>query len=319
MTDGSPEADASSLARGPAWKTWAPWVGAVGVVSWVLYQVPMGEVIAASREAQLGWFFAAVLGGVAFWFLLDSFGFSLLFSRFNAPLSWSEARTLRGVTYLLAALNWNIGTAGLVLFLRRVKGIPALRSTSSLLFYAILDISALLLMGTIGAAYLETSEDLARFGTVAGGIIGAMLLFLVVLVPDIPEWGWLQRLRDWSVFRTPRAAGPRDYFVFLVLRLAYFTIFALVFFFGAKAFGLAVSLPLAMASTPLILLSGALPIAPGGIGTHAAAMLYFWPDAGEQGAVVALGLLLPFALTGGRVILGLPYLAEFRRLQDAAD
>lgn len=314
MKETSPEAATAPLADAQAWKTWAPWVGAAAVVAWLLSEVPLGEVLAASREASLGWFLSGILGGVAFWFLLDSLGFSILFTRFNTPFSWAEARALRGVTYLLAAINWNVGTAGIILFLQRFKRVPALESTSSILFYSLFDTVALLGMGMTGALVLETSAELARFELIAGGIIAALALFLLVLVLDEPAWGWLQRVRGWSVFRTYRAASWRDYVLFLALRLGYFFGFVLVFYFGAAAFGLGVSLPLAMASVPLILLAGALPITPGGIGTQAAAMLYFWPEAGERGAVVALGLLLPFALTGARVLLGLPYLTEFRRL-----
>ncbi|MEO2166949.1 MAG: hypothetical protein ABGY42_02310 [bacterium] len=70
---------------------------------------------------------------------------------------------------------------------------------------------------------------------------------------------------------------------------------------------------------PLILLAGALPITPGGLGTQAAAMLYLWSGTGDRAAILAFGLILPVALTGTRVLLGLPYLAEFRRLSRNPD
>ena len=46
-------------------------------------------------------------------------------------------------------------------------------------------------------------------------------------------------------------------------------------------------------------------------------MLFFWSTYGDRGAIVALGLVLPVTLTLTRVLLGLPYLAEFRRLRSA--
>ena len=70
-----------------------------------------------------------------------------------------------------------------------------------------------------------------------------------------------------------------------------------------------------LASVPVILMAGALPITPAGLGTQAAAMLFFWSDVGDRGAIVAFGLVIPIALVGARVLLGLPYLGELRGLR----
>lgn len=304
----------SGLEKGPLWKTVAPWLGAIAVIAYLFYEVPLAEVLAAAGEARLEWFLPGILVAIAFWFLLDSLAFAYLITRFNRPLAWSEARAMRGVTYLLAAINWNIGTAGIVFYLRRFKGIPALESTSSILFYSIFDTIVLLSLALAGAWSLQGSAELGSIESTAGGILFVTAASLAFLRAERPDWGWARRVRGWAVFRSHRLATPQDFAILLAIRTGYFGCFIATFYFGAMAFGLEVSLPLAMASTPLILLAGALPITPGGLGTQAAAMLYLWSGTGDPAAVLALGLTLPVALTGARVLLGLPYLAEFRRL-----
>ena len=62
------------------------------------------------------------------------------------------------------------------------------------------------------------------------------------------------------------------------------------------------------------MMMGAVPISPAGLGTQAAAMLFFWSDAGEAASIVAYGLVFPVALTLARVVLGTPYMREFKML-----
>ena len=45
-------------------------------------------------------------------------------------------------------------------------------------------------------------------------------------------------------------------------------------------------------------------------------MLFFWEDYGDPEDIVAFGLVFPIALTLARVVLGLPYLSELRRLRE---
>lgn len=212
MKSQAPETAAApaELEKGPLWKTVAPWLGAVAVIAYLFFEVPVEEVVAAAREAQLKWFVPGVLLAVIFWFLLDSLAFSYLISQFSRPLSWAEARAMRGVTYLLAAVNWNIGTAGIVFYLRRFKGVPALESTSSVLFYSIFDILVLLTFAFVGARSIEASAELGNVEPILAGLLLTVGVALAALLSDFPNWGWLRRVRAWSVFRSHRLATRRD-------------------------------------------------------------------------------------------------------------
>jgi len=72
-----------------------------------------------------------------------------------------------------------------------------------------------------------------------------------------------------------------------------------------------------MAATPGILLAGAIPITPAGLGTQQAAMVYFFSSYGSKAAILAFGLTFPVALVLSRCLLGLLYLRDLRKLRRA--
>jgi uncharacterized membrane protein YbhN (UPF0104 family) len=60
---------------------------------------------------------------------------------------------------------------------------------------------------------------------------------------------------------------------------------------------------------------GTLPITPAGLGTQAAAMLFFWSEYGGKAEILAFGLVFPVALTLSRCLVGLFYLGDLRALR----
>ena len=94
---------------------------------------------------------------VTAWWLIESRAFAYLFSRFNADVTWKEARALRGLTYLATPINWNLGTAAIIMHLRRSKNIGAVQSTSSMLFYGGIDLLTLSTLALIGSTALPES------------------------------------------------------------------------------------------------------------------------------------------------------------------
>ena len=291
-----------------------PWFCAAGVIAYLLWYVPLGEVWVAISEAEVFWYLPLILLSVLYWFLLDSFAFSYLISRFNTPLSWQEARGMRGVTYWIAALNWNAGTAAIVLYLNRLKEVRPLQSASSLLFYSMFDAVILASTAFIGAFFLEEGVVRASVLSVSALFVLGNVVFFLVLINQRPQWPWLEKVRQWSVFSSHQKSIPRDFGVLLAIRSAYLAGFVACFLLGASTFGIHVPLGLGMASVPVIMLMGALPISPAGLGTQAAAMLFFWSDSGSAASIVAYGLVFPISLTVARMVVGIPYVRDFRRL-----
>jgi uncharacterized membrane protein YbhN (UPF0104 family) len=294
-----------------------PWAVAAAILAFLFQEIPVAAAWEAGQTARLEWFAAGMLTAVTIWFLIESVAYSYLFTRFNVPLSWAEARSLRGVTYLLTPINWNAGTAGVILHLRRSKDVSAVDSGSSMLFYGLIDGVVLTSFLLIGAALLPESPEIATLRRIALGVVCGQLGFIALLMLRVPGWSWLARLRRLAIFRTFREARARDLAWLTLLRCAYFACFVGVFWLGSSTFDIRVPLLVATAATPAILAAGALPITPAGLGTQQAAMLYFFGAYGEPAAILAFGLCFPIALNLGRCLLGLGYLRDLRAIRAA--
>ncbi len=299
----------------------APWVVAAAILAYLFADVSIGEAWQATRTARLDLFLPGVLGATAAWFLLESAAFAYLFSRFNAKVTWAEARSLRGVTYLLTPINWNLATAGIILHLRQSKHIGAVASTSSMLFYSSLDGIVLASLALIGVLTLPASPELAAIRNGAAAFIAALVAMLVFFMAPAPDWAWLRRARSLGVFRTHGMASLRDVAILMGIRSVYFSGFVGLFWLGCLSFGIDAPFGMITASMPPILLAAALPITPAGLGTQQAAMLFFWKAYGDPAAILAFGLAFPIGVTLARCLLGLRYvrdLAEMRTATKAA-
>ena len=182
------------------------------------------------------------------------------------------------------------------------------------MFYSMFDAVILAGFAFMGALFLPSGTLMTTVLLVSASFMGGSALFFWIVVSDRPRWLWLNGVRAWSVFSSHRKAQPRDFLVLLVIRSSYLTGFVACFLFGASTFEISVPIGLGLASVPVIMMMGAVPISPAGLGTQAAAMLFFWSDAGEAASIVAYGLVFPVALTLARVILGTPYMREFKML-----
>jgi uncharacterized membrane protein YbhN (UPF0104 family) len=293
----------------------APWLVAGGILYYLFTQVPFAQAVDAARSAHLELFLPVMFCVVVLWFLIDSAAFAFLFSRFNAVLSWTEARSLRGMTYLLTPINWNLGTAAVILHLRASKKVPALESTSTMFFYQTID--GMILGGCVlvGVQLLPDSPETRSLRNIALVFECFQALVLTVLMSRQPDWRWLERARSLRLFRSLRLASVGDLAVVLALKLFYFAAWIGLFWSGCHAFGVELPLYLAIAATPAVLMAGALPITPAGLGTQQAAMLYFFSPYGDEAAILAFGLTFPVALVLFRCLIGARYMSDLPQLR----
>ena len=254
---------------------------------------------------------------VTAWWLLESRAFAYLFSRFNAQVSWKEARALRGLTYLATPINWNLGTAAIILHLRRSKGIGAVQSTSSMLFYGLIDLLVLSTLALAGASMLPDSPVIGPIQRTAAIADGFAIAMLAVLMTKQPSWSWLQKFRGAGIFSTHRQASVADVAVLSAVRFCYFGGFVCYFWLGTWAFNASIPLFFALAVTPIILVVASLPITPAGLGTQQAAMLYFFAPYAAEAPVLAFSLAYPVALIVTRIPLGLLYIRDLAALRES--
>ena len=306
-------------------KTILPWLVAAGLVYYVFTRVPFAQAWEAAREADLVLFAGVVGAAVLAWFAIESTLYAWLFTRFNAPVDRAEARALRGMSYLLTPINWNVGKAAVILRLKQTKGVPLLESTSTVMFYQSVDGIILAGFATAGMTLLPTlvvgAEDLSEARGWALLVIGLTIVNLVILRASWPTFRWLRWWREIALHQAHRRFAPRDLAILLAGKATYHFLYILVFYFGTRAFGIDLPFPLALAATPIIQAVGGLPISPAGLGTQQAAMLYFFGTrfggSDSEAAIVAFGFSFPVALIVGRCLVGVFYLKEFAAVRSS--
>ncbi|MEZ4334257.1 MAG: YbhN family protein [Myxococcota bacterium] len=307
----------TSVRIAPLARRLLPWLVAVGCLAWAFAVVPVEALLEALAQASLERLVPLAVVAVVVWFLLESAAYAYAFSRFNAPLSWREARSLRAVTYLLTVIHWHVAKAAVVLRLHATHGIGLLAGTSTLLLYQMVGILVLAVFATIGAVF-RPSLPAAR-----EVLIAALLLVLGTLIgfgllrADRPKIGLLEELRRLTVFQAWRQLELRDLAMLCALKAAYQLVFVLVYWLGLRAFDVALSFPHVLVATALLQVVGGLPIAPAGLGTQQAAMLLFFSDPRRAGtdapAILAFAFVLPFTTMVLRALLACLYLGDLAR------
>ncbi len=296
-------------------RTVAPWLLAAGLIVWISGRVSWSAAWDAAQEAALVPFAIAMCVAGVYWFLLDSLGYSMLFTRFNAPVSWAEARSVRALTYLVTPINWNLGTAAVVLHLRQSKGIPAAQSTGSMMLYGMVDGLVIVSLLVVGLVFITGDHGMGD--ALPGAIIffTAQFGFLALVVTDRPKWRWLERIRGSQLMQSYRRSNFRDLALLFGLRTAYFSGFVGLFAFGTSAFGVDLPLPFTAMSLPLVL--GSAMFTPAGVGGQQAVMLALYAPYGSEPAILAFAVAYPVALTVVRMLIGLAYLGDLRAFRDA--
>ena len=285
-----------------------PWVVAFAIAGYVFRVVSIEEAWSALLQARVEIILPVVLGTVLCWFLIESRAYAYVFSRFNTAVSWQEARSLRGVTYLLTPIHLSLGKAALVLRLQRVKKVPLLEGASSVALYQTIDAVVLAGLTAIGLWLIPSTPETSAAQGVAIAIVIVLLLYLTLIRSDRPKLHPLDRVRHLTLHHAHRRIRIRDAVIIVAAKLAYHLIAVAAFYFGLRAFGIDVPFTLVLATTPTIEAIGGLPITPGGLGTQQAAMLYFFGGHGTEAAIIAFGFSLPIALMVARSLLGLVYL-----------
>src|SRR4051812_7931487 len=129
----------------------AAWAVTVGLLALLFRKISFGEVVAATRAAA-GWTVPVALVGLVAIYLGDSFAIWKTFGWFLARLTFVQVLALRGGTYLLAAINYNVGQGAMIYFVHRAKGAPVMRGVATLLLVLGVNVVALLLLATAGVA-----------------------------------------------------------------------------------------------------------------------------------------------------------------------
>jgi uncharacterized membrane protein YbhN (UPF0104 family) len=277
------------------------WVVTAGLLVLLFRKIPFSQVVAATRGAAPWTIPVALLCTIAV-YLGDSFAIWKTFGWFLTQLSFADVLLVRGATYLLAAINYNVGQGAIVYFVHRVARVPVMRGVATILLIMGVNVLALLFLTTVGLAAAPTVPHAV---VVLVLVAYAGLAVYVTAVVLRPRW-----LAARPIFEVLLNAGLGGHLRTLLVRLPH--IGALITLQIALLWGFGVRVPLveALAALPVVFFVAVLPISVQGLGTTQATMVYFFArwapgdHAAQQAAVLAASLVGQAVMLAFQAVLG---------------
>src|SRR3954467_6133086 len=279
-----------------------PWLVTAGLLFLLFRRISCVSVWQAARQAP-GWMVPVVLASVALVYLADSFAIWKTFGWFLTRLSFVDVLLVRGATYLLAAINYNVGQGAIVYFVHRVARVPVVRGVATVLLIMGINVLTLLFLATFGlAAAPGVPHALKLIVAVAyAGLAGSG----AAVIPK-PRW-----LASRPLFDVLLGAGLGGHLRALLVRLPHIAILFTFQIFMLRGFGVAVPVLQAVAALPVVFFIAVLPISVQGLGTTQAAMIFFFAryapgdSHAQQAAVLAASLVGQVCTLAFQVVLGL--------------
>jgi Lysylphosphatidylglycerol synthase TM region len=266
----------------------AAWLITAALLFFLFKKIPLSTVVAATRSAA-PWTIPVGLACMMAIFLCDSFAIWKTFGWFLAPLRFGQVLVVRGATYLLAAINYNVGQGAIVYFVHRATGVPVLRGVATVLLIMGINVLALLVLTSVG---LAVAPAVPHAITVVTGVAYAGLAIYALVVAVRPRW-----LASRPIFDVLLSAGIKGHARALLVRVPHIAALVILQTSMLHAFGVSVPIVQAVVALPIVFFIAVLPISVQGLGTTQAAMVYFFAryapgdGAAQQATVLAASLV----------------------------
>lgn len=255
-----------------------PWIFCILIFIFIFSKIPPAEVLTALKLLNIPLFLLFALGYFFTVFIFDCLTLKHFISRFAVPISLRECLLMRGVSYLIMVLNFQLSQVAFAVYLKKYHKTPLPKTLGTLLYINIADV-ILIVTFMLGALYFF--GDPTQNGKVEILTLKIVPLIYVGFLSWIFFWKntdsklvkILRKIKpiNWilthEIFFTFREATLKDYLILLWARIP------LVFIF-IGSYNLAVIsmrgfiewVPMYIYNS-IIMFVGCLPITPAGLGS----------------------------------------------------
>lgn len=278
--------------------TFGGWLVAVLLVVAIVHRFDVRTIGTYLRQGNWPAVLPFALGLPVVYLLIGAFWDRVVFVRVLGGPRWVDLLRGRAGASLLMLLGYAAGNGAMGLWLARKTKAPAILVTSAVLYTMLSDLGGL---GLVASLAFRVGHPAVRpaVGHAALAIVAIPVAIAVLARPvlrgttsrfltawrDLPPWMGLLQIAGHAL----DLAGV-----------------SLVTWSAARAFGLAIPLPVFATYMPIILLATSLPFNIGGFGAAQAAWLVFLPWAtGEH--LLAFQLVWQFMYGGAMILRGLPF------------
>jgi len=271
----------------------------------MFYKIPVQHFLAALEQSRIGWLLLVIFVSGIVTLLVDSWATARVLSWFLTPVTFRELVPVRAVTYLPGMINANLGQAGIVYWIHRVKGASALAATGVQLMIMGTMLLVLCFI-TLGALPLAQDSMVRRVGQVSAVLLAGACVYFVILAVR-PAWLYRRRLLQ-PLFD----AGVWGHLKATALRIPHVAALIIAHWLAMLCFDITPPAATVLILIPAILLVSSLPLTPMGIGTIQVAEVYFFSPfasgatpAEQEAAALAYSIALPVLMLGLHLVFGL--------------
>ncbi|MBI2082651.1 MAG: flippase-like domain-containing protein [Deltaproteobacteria bacterium] len=279
-------------------KKTVPWLIVLATFYYLFKKYPLDQVIQAARHINFSLFISYSITYFVFMWIVDCWSLARLFSRFGSSTLVREVMPVRLATYLIMVLNYSAAQGVFAYFFKRAKQVSFSKSSSLILFITIIDLYWTITLAFIGsclASPLVQGHQLSYLISIIWSAATAGLISLNFFWKLPAHWKLMQWLQKRELFHAFHQANIKDYLFTMITRLPMHLAVNTIFYFVAFSFGAHLPFVKVIMYLPIIILIGALPITPGGLGTtQLAAVEFFQNDI--QGKIIDQGLVTPAEL-----------------------
>jgi uncharacterized membrane protein YbhN (UPF0104 family) len=273
-----------------------PWLIGFAILAYVLlpYRLPekRGELVQAFTAAP-PWVAAVAAVGALVAYLADTLVTWCVFAWTNVRMRYREVAVIRGLTYFLSIVNYNLGQAAIVVVLAR-RGVRAARATGIILFMMGINLVVLVAFASASVSRVEP-----RLRYVVWTVAALLPVYLAIIA-------WRPRvLASRELFAPLFELGLRGHLLASLARVPHVLAMMFAHFAIMRSFGVAVPITTAALYIPIIFVVAVLPISVQGLGTtQVVAVNLLASFAPSREAVLAYSLCLQVLWTLALAIIG---------------
>jgi hypothetical protein len=279
------------------------WAVTIAVLVYLFWTIPLNEVLEAVQDVR-PWSVPAMVVIVLLSYLADSFAILKTFGWFVAKLDYREVLLVRGMTYILALVNYSVGQGAIVYFVNRHRQVPVSRGTAAVLLVMGTNLLVLLVLASLG---LLVTDDLpGQLRWIILGTYGGLAGYVGTVVWK-PRW-----LAARPVLDVLFSAGLGGHLKAMAVRLPHILVLVVFSLVSMSAFGVAIPLGEAIFYLPIVYFVAVLPVSFQGLGTSQALLVHFFSpfatggtEDARKAAVLAASLFSQVLATAIQVVIGL--------------
>jgi hypothetical protein len=301
--------------RGVIAKLW-PWLMALAILAFLLTRIPRKAILNALEAGPVVWLAVYTFLQALLILLLDAYATSVSLAITGFRQQFSLIFLARGATYILGILNYALGQGALGVYLQR-SGVTTIRAAGNMLFLMVVNLGVLLFIASFG--FLVGGSPKPVYFDLSFMFFGLWVGLVLYLATIKLQPRFLQR---YQLLLPLLEAGLSGHLRAAAGRLPHILVLVLTYWGALRLWGIQVPLSQGVAMVSMVLLIGAVPITPLGLGTtQAALVLLFSPFVPFHNAeiraatVLAFGLIYYFLGIIAQALLGLWCFQKIRNIK----